>query len=93
MHTVLLRSLILYLLLISSSLGDSIKQECRSYVEWDNIRHCLREVDRKPVIAADNVEDNSAPQREDLPPEDAVVMQSDRDGPPQGLIIDDTRDQ
>lgn len=93
MHIVLLRSFILYLILISSSFGDTTKQDCRSYAEWDNVRHCLLDIDRPEVtVAAPN--EQTQQESEGLPIDNSTIVQlGGPEGPPPGLAVEDIPEQ
>jgi hypothetical protein len=93
MKTVLFKILIFYIFTVTNTFGDSEKPNCRSYAEWDNIRHCLLEIDREYPILIENKPNNSQIRTEDLFPNEIITLQSDSDGPPQGLITEDTNEE
>lgn len=95
MKIVLLKGLIFYFFIITNTFGETQKQNCRSYVEWDNNRHCLLEINREYVVPIDTELNNSQPQPDDfeLGSEETILMQSDRDAPPDGLITEDISEE
>ncbi len=93
MGKVLLKILIFFFFTTASTFGVTPKQNCRSYVEWDNVRHCLLEIDREYQVPVDTKSNHSQTQSEDSSSDEVIIMQSDRDGPPPGLIIEDTPEE